>query len=188
MKRRLFCACSALSLLNALTLTVFWTRGQFQTDVFSRSANGRFVALSSHPQLLLITVNVDPLILTRSLGWQIWRRRYIPEPPLPSGFAWTEVALPHQDFSPSSTKILAPPVFQYVRYPHPSRPMGSWQYTIEIWYWPLIGVALVLPIVWLIRRSGYRRYLRRKQGLCTVCGYDLRGTPQRCPECGAVAG
>ena len=44
----------------------------------------------------------------------------------------------------------------------------------------------VLPLLWLWRQRSWRREARVRVGLCPACGYDLRATPQRCPECGCT--
>jgi hypothetical protein len=52
-------------------------------------------------------------------------------------------------------------------------------------HWFLVGVLALLPAA-AVRRAARRRR-RSALGHCRPCGYDLRATPGRCPECGAAA-
>ena len=66
-------------------------------------------------------------------------------------------------------------------------PIGPWNSSLVIGA-PLWPVTLVTSIpVFLYLHRLRRRIARARGGLCPTCGYDLRATPQRCPECGAVA-
>ena len=50
------------------------------------------------------------------------------------------------------------------------------------------AVFMILPIAWVIAlwRRERREGQRRRAGACLRCGYDLRGSAGRCPECGAA--
>jgi hypothetical protein len=56
----------------------------------------------------------------------------------------------------------------------------SFQAVIPYW-WLVILTSLPAAFITV---PGLRRFYRRKRGRCSRCGYDLRATPDRCPECG----
>ncbi|HEX4795096.1 MAG TPA: hypothetical protein VH370_14980 [Humisphaera sp.] len=54
-------------------------------------------------------------------------------------------------------------------------------------YWMLSLATAMLPAQRLSAWRVARRARQRKRlGLCTRCGYDLRASSGRCPECGAI--
>ena len=60
-------------------------------------------------------------------------------------------------------------------------PLGFWSVNMPLWiptilFGSLFSYWYALPL--------HRRCKRKKLGLCVKCGYDLRGSKDRCPECG----
>lgn len=52
---------------------------------------------------------------------------------------------------------------------------------------PCWAVTVALGIAPISRLLLHLRTHARRRGRCRSCGYDLRATPDRCPECGAVS-
>jgi hypothetical protein len=62
---------------------------------------------------------------------------------------------------------------------------SGWELTIPVWE---LVVVTFIPVPLVARRAWNRRLLRRRRlaGVCSTCGYDLRASGDRCPECGTV--
>ena len=67
---------------------------------------------------------------------------------------------------------------------------GSYPFTfkdeyISVPFWFLILLSTIPTLLHVGRARKLRHW--RRVGRCMTCGYDLRATPERCPECGRVA-
>ena len=65
---------------------------------------------------------------------------------------------------------------------------GETGWAVVVPLWALLLPAAAVPLWHYGASPRRRRRPRQRLGLCVVCGYDLRATADRCPECGeAVA-
>jgi hypothetical protein len=96
--------------------------------------------------------------------------RNIPEPNTPVGIAAFQ-RWQMQEYQAEQAANLAGQLLDGSAY---------WEWTFPAWL-ALLATAL-LPGLWLL---GWRRRRQlRREGRCPGCGYDLRASRDRCPECG----
>jgi hypothetical protein len=166
--RILLNALTVLSLLLCLMTAVLWVRGFWRDDVL-----GVRVPV---PGVRDLTLRVESGLEGIGLVTILWSRAQMEEYLNRSERAWW-----HQKDNPEYGT-------------------GGWETSygfgtvmanlgsarVRGWVAPAWAVGTATAILPAIR---FRRWLRRRKarpGLCPACGYDLRATPERCPECGAV--
>jgi hypothetical protein len=167
----------------------------------------RFTALSALSLLLCLTA----VALWATEGTVVLRRT-------PASFVtagWERGLLIFESFHFPQPRADVSTVYRFSGRPRSGRPIrsepsprsGSWggqrgAWTVDseadyaeplgtadsLWFplWPVVLAAAVLPVMQVRRIARARRASR--SGLCRACGYDLRATPERCPECGRAAG
>ena len=164
-KRRMLNVATALSLLLCVAVVVLWIRSHRTSSVFGyytdRGSDGwyrNFYFASYRGRVTFVS-------LRQKFADQLPRGRF---------HAW-------DDETPSPQ-----PGTEFAGFGHfhvQGREMGWTE--IRVPYWSVVLAAATAPVTtaagWLRRRG------RRKPGVCPSCGYDLRATPDRCPECGAAA-
>jgi len=151
---------------------VMWVRSYSVNDWISHGRNGyaadttlirRFIGIRSSRGYVTIGKGEFSSLLFRST-------------PVGEGFVWKREEAAGQQANQGVVWEFAG--FRYAKMEHPL--INTW--SIAVPYWSL-AVVVGIPLVgWAIRRH---RWARRVSGVFfPICGYDLRATPERCPECG----
>jgi hypothetical protein len=100
---------------------------------------------------------------------------------------WTSSAeLQRFEFDSYPAETRSNPLWFVPRYHHRTFPLPRLEreiWDVRIPYWLMLLVSSVPPALWWRDR---RKRNRVQLGHCQTCGYDLRATPARCPECGAA--
>jgi hypothetical protein len=213
MTRRLLNLVAALSLLLCVAVVALWVRTELlgHTHTVEWGSAGVFRCVEFSGDDAEVYLLFDPGFAARPVRWRHFRNGWA-FPPAPSNPA----AVPPWSVTwvmPSPAPLVNG---QYVGYPGMAgagrsvpgvathrgvKAAGFESATFPGWYGPgtllrtyrfsyflVLLPAAVLSAAWLVR-FGYRRfrYGRYGQGQCARCGYDLRATPGRCPECGTPA-
>jgi hypothetical protein len=164
MLRRLFTILSALSLLLCVAVCLLWVRSYWVNDSFAcATAVGGSRAVGS---------NSGHLVLMR----QSLTAGSTARVTTPTGYRSAAAGRDGGSMRPSWSFL----GFRYTGL----RFFGVVAEALEVPYWAVALPTAAFPLTLLYVRR-FRHMRRRRLALCPSCGYDLRATPGRCPECGA---
>ena len=164
MRRRLFRLSTGLSVAALAAMLLLWVSSYYHCRLFSN--RGR---------ILLLVVKVDS-------GTEDW----LDHKP-PSAGTW-ENLLPRKNWQLGGVQIAGFRTINRYEYTYHSGTSTIQSFAklhlglLAVPYWLLVVVAAAAPVGSVV--VSVRKRARRMRGRCAGCGYDLRASPERCPECG----
>ena len=208
MTRRVFDVVAALSLLTCVAVAAMWVRSYWRYDAFVRAVTTPTSAhrgtqltlhLSSHGGRLFYSRELEgvmvrelqhgnypgPVPLLEPSSRSGWTHRPATAAPMDLGPEFFRRVEPHG--SSTTVAALGLRINREDWPPAEGRWVTGWNVTIP--YWMLaafVGVPSFVGARAAVRRR--RRRQRNAADQCERCGYDLRATPGRCPECGKSVG
>jgi hypothetical protein len=175
MKRRLFNLAATVSLVLCVATAALWVRSYIVSDTLK---------WQSRPDA---SSAVNSWSVTSDRGGVVARRMRENLAESRVGFSWTrrEPWGYLRYFHGPLRFILRGQLFGFAYFKNARA--DSFLYTssssaVFVPYWPLFVLTGLGPLLWLRARVRLRARRRRRQ--CLSCGYDLRASPDRCPECG----
>ncbi len=180
---------AAVSVVLCLATVVLWVRSYFVQDHFYRWDD--FRADGSWTDWVQDSVQIGKggvgfnRIVQGDLGLSAQKRRegvlktFARRGGIPPFHRNRPAAYPDFNFRANDEAVLG---FKFGRFAVSRPGIRGWGIQVIVPLWAL-AVPLALPGgLWAWHRRRLRR--QRRAGLCLNCGYDLRATPDRCPECG----
>ncbi len=176
MKRVLFTIVSAISLLLFLAVVGVWVRSFFYRDIVTfvaprdqgqviQSIRGRLHIVSELSGTSRGSISHQVDRLAPDAIWNGGMSSYPVKVEWHWGHVWQNYSRIHRSFGTTGFAGFM-----------------TLHRLIVVPYWSPAFLFVVLPTIWIWRFIKYGH--RRKIGHCPRCNYDLRATPQRCPECG----
>lgn len=159
--------CSAFSLLIFIAACALWARSYFRGDLVGISVKGPPSVVYER----FARSNYGTLVVSQNAhrgGWKPRPAKWISHSPNEVYANFPPLGVHRSRFTDGAGKLTMDHV------------------NLHVSYWLIAAISAMLPATWF--RDNRRRRHRRRDGLCTACGYDVRASPGRCPECGATAG
>jgi hypothetical protein len=170
LRRRLFMTLSLGSLLLAILVSICWIRSYWSSLLWGRTATD-----ATH-------IREWGVCLERSM-FTVFRSTMLDRQPVPgrSEVEWRLYRIIPDRGANLDLHTLNWSILGTRQYSFNSGPDLSMTHIEIPTVYPFLA-TLLIPAWHVIGIYGQRRRVRL--GLCPHCGYDLRGSPQRCPECG----